>query len=537
MIYIYELRKKCERNSINLRCYENEINCSLKQFIENEIRGILEEFSIEKDSNIVVKDDSFEFSFPGCLHKKSLQKMGKILAKEFCGINGFIRKKNKAFVFVSYEEEREEDEQILLEFIDCSTLDIENKNYMYEVPNWVQFYRKLELSVSYISLIKAENIFGKIADKFKEKKEIIFEVEIKHRSIAYRGEGNNDNMYGIMREHTCIIEHLYSAGLYQRDMIDFVDISFIDKVSDIVEKNIKNKFDEMYSEIAGKYNISKDNSEIKVSIDNIFDNYSISEFKISDKKPKFLFTVHNVGQALATSLQIVYSAEEPEIEKEFPFFYFDYGIACRQNKVTLPPNINIHADASTIILLSHIHEDHWCGFRENKEAFKATWIIPQIPSKSLSKVLSEIYINNGKILLLNMNGTDIYFEKNIHNIYIKVGNYNAKSKDTHETGIALLIDSKCSETKYRILVSGDQKYSNHIPDFLLNVNTLVASHHGGSYGKAALFPTPNSKNNKVIYSYGKGNTYNHPSKVKDYRNKFWNNEYHTTNGNYEIIIG
>lgn len=536
MRYIYELRKKCERNSINLRDYENEINYSLKQFNENEIRGILEEFSIEKDGHVVVRDDSFEFSFPGCLNKKSLQKMGKILAREFCGVNGFIRKKNKAFVFVSYEEERE-DEQILLEFVDCSTLDIENENYMYEVPDWVQFYRKLELSVSHISLIKAENIFGKIADKLKGKKELIFEVEIKHRSIAYSVEGNNDNMYRIMRENTCIIEHLYSAGLYKRDMIDFVDISFIDKVPDTVEKNIKNKFDEMYSEIANKHSVLKDDSEIKDRIDNILDNYSMYELKTSNEPPKFLFTVHNVGQALATSLQIVYSAEEAKTEKRIPFFYFDYGIACRQNKVTLPTNINIRADASTIILLSHIHEDHWCGFRENKEAFKATWIIPQVPSKNLSKVLSEIYINNGKFLLLNTIGTDIYFEKNIHNICIKGGNYNTKSKDKHETGIALLIESKCDEAKYRILVSGDQKYSNHIPDFLLDINTLVASHHGGFYGKASLFPAPNNKNNKVIYSYGKGNTYNHPSKVKDYRNKFWNNEYHTTNGNYEIIIG
>ena len=73
MRYVYELKDKEHRNSINLQNYEKGIIYSIKSFFED--KNILEEFNVEKDSNIVVKDRSFEFSFPGCLPQGSLQQM------------------------------------------------------------------------------------------------------------------------------------------------------------------------------------------------------------------------------------------------------------------------------------------------------------------------------------------------------------------------------------------------------------------------------------------------------------------------------
>ena len=65
MRYVYELKDKEHRYSINLQNYKKDILYSIKKFFE--YKNILEEFNVEKDSNIVVKDRSFEFSFPGCL--------------------------------------------------------------------------------------------------------------------------------------------------------------------------------------------------------------------------------------------------------------------------------------------------------------------------------------------------------------------------------------------------------------------------------------------------------------------------------------
>lgn len=172
MRYVYELKYKEHRNSINLQNYEKDIIYSIKSFFED--KNILEEFNVEKDSNIVVKDRSFEFSFPGCLPQGSLRQMGKFLAIHLKRVKGFIRKNNNAYVFISYDEERDKDEKVLLEFIDSSTLDISNSGSINEARSWIDFYGNLELSVSYISLYKAKYIFGEIENKLKKKKRNYF---------------------------------------------------------------------------------------------------------------------------------------------------------------------------------------------------------------------------------------------------------------------------------------------------------------------------------------------------------------------------
>lgn len=456
MRYVYELKDKEHRYSINLQNYEKDIIYSIKNFFE--YKNILEEFNVEKDSNIVVKDRSFEFSFPGCLPQGSLQQMGKFLAKHLKWVKGFIRKNNNAYVFIS-----------------------------------------------------------------KEKKEIIFEVEIKHRTIAY----SDEDIIDYIGEKSCIIEHLYSAGLYQHGKIDFVDIISLYEVSDEFEHRIKNKFDNTRDEVFNKYRI-EDNSKVRDIIYSSLDRYS-SKLNICDEYKNFIFKVYNVGQGLSTSLQI-----ELKNEESLPFLYFDYGIGCHRHKNTCPSNLCLPADKNTIIILSHIHEDHWCGFRENKDALEATWIIPQSPSKSLLKLLADVNSRNGRFIFLDTSKGSI--DSYINNVCIRIGNHNVKSKYIHETGIALMIESNKNNRIFRILVSGDQMYKNHIPNFLIDVNIFVACHHGGDYGSPGAVPSSNNEKNCVIYSYGKGNKYKHPSKTDEYSNNGWSNRHDTVVGDYEICF-
>ena len=521
MRYVYELKYKEHRNSINLQNYEKDIIYSIKSFFED--KNILEEFNVEKDSNIVVKDRSFEFSFPGCLPQGSLRQMGKFLAKHLKRVKGFIRKNNNAYVFISYDEERDKDEKVLLEFIDSSTLDISNSGSINEARSWIDFYGNLELSVSYISLHKAKYIFGEIENKLKEKKEIIFEVEIKHRTIAY----SDEDVIDYIGVKSCIVEHLYSAGLYQHGKIDFVDIISLYEVSDEFERRIKNKFDNTRDQVFNKYRI-EDNSKVRDIIYSSLNRYS-SKLNICDEDKNFIFKVYNVGQGLSTSLQI-----ELKNEESLPFLYFDYGMGCHRHKNTCPSNLSLPADKNTIIILSHIHEDHWCGFRENKnkDVLEATWIIPQAPSKSLLKLLADVNSRNGRFIFIDTSKGSI--DSYINNVCIRIGNHNVKSKYIHETGIALMIESNKNNRIFRILVSGDQMYKNHIPNFLIDVNILVACHHGGDYGSPGAVPSSNNEKNCVIYSYGKGNKYKHPSKTYEYSNNGWNNRHDTVIGDYEI---
>lgn len=514
MRYIYSLKKKEERNKTNLKNYEDKIKTVLKCL------------GVEKEGYVAVNDDSFEFSFSGCVLKGHLKYMGKLLVSSGICKHGFIRQKNKAYAFLSYDESRVEDEQVLVEFIDCSMLNLEdiddNQN---DIPKWVNFYSKVELSTSYISVEMAENIFYKHDghyNEFTKKSNDIFLVELNYRHIKkdkylkandiLKNEVDKSCINSI-KKNTCVIEHLYSSGNYQTDYIDLVDVKLINMVSDSEKESIRAKFEfEIESSIEPDYKR------------NILD---------IDKDKKYIFTVYNVGQALATSLR--------EKEKQ-PFFYFDYGIACRRNKFTLPDDIKLPVAEGATILLSHVHEDHWCGFRINSEVFKCRWIITQKPTKALLKVFSSVYLNGGSII--NLYKKDIFNIK-ITNNWLAFGNEKSRIEPAripnkfHESGNALYIFAKHKGNKYNIVVSGDQDYDYQDKVYLNNINLLVACHHGGiySWNTRSIIPTPVDKKNIIIYSYGKDNVYHHPSQVERYQEKGWRTEHHTPeNGNYEIEL-
>lgn len=517
MRYIYAFRKKEERNNINLKEYDNEIKSSIKDSLKS--------LDVKNENYVVVNEDSFEFSFSGCIPRGYLQKMGKLLAESGVGKEGFIRQKNKAYAILSYDESKSEDEQVLVELVDCSTLDLEGEYVQDDMPEWVRFYRRVELSTACISVEKADNIFGLSNGLIKEG-EVVFLVELKHRHLEneryieyLESDGIYDSTSDInyrnpIRENTCLIEHLYSAGIYQPDSVDLVDIYVKEMVPDSERERVISKFDHEIESHIGKLSYS-----------------SI----LGDADEIYTFTVHNVGQALATSLR--------EKEKA-PFFYFDYGIACRRHKFTLPAGVNLPIAESATILLSHVDEDHWCGFRINPDALKCRWMIPQKPTKALTKVLSSVYLSGGTIILYLVDGLDIFKIKSLNNCMV-AGNAKSKinaarePKTVHENGNALYIFAEHKGKKWKIVVSGDQDYDYQDDSYLKDVNLLVACHHGGSYSwsKRAIVPNPNADENEIVYSYGDGNKYGHPSELGEYDSKGWNTEHHTPrDGDYEIDL-
>lgn len=480
---------------------------------------------MKKENYVLVNEDSFEFSFSGCIPRGDLQKMGKLLAKLGIGKGGFIRQKNKAYAIISYDESKAEDEQVLVELVDGSTLDLEDEYVQDDLPEWVRFYRRVELSTTCVSVERAKNIFG-FSDELIKEKEVIFLVELKHRHLEneryseyLKSDGisdatSNTNYSNPIRKNTCLIEHLYSNGIYQPDFVDLVDINVKEMLSDSERKRIISKFDH----------------EIESTIEQPYDSNILG-----DENTIYTFAVHNVGQALATSLS--------EKGKK-PFFYFDYGIACGRNKVTLPTGVKLPIAEGATILLSHVHEDHWCGFRINPDALKCRWMIPQKPTKTLSKVLSSVYLSGGTIILYRADGLDIFKIKSVNNCMV-AGNTKSKisaariPKAVHENGNALYIFAEHNNKEWKIVVSGDQDYDYQDDSYLKDVNLLVACHHGGSYSwsKGAIVPNPNTDENEIVYSYGGGNTYGHPSEVGEYNRNGWNTEHHTPrDSDYEVDL-
>lgn len=520
MRYIYALKEREERQNTDLKKYED--------VIEKEIRKILKKLNVTKDNYIVVNEDSFEFSFSGCIPTGYLHWMGILLAKKTEKKGGFIRQKNKAYAFLSYDESRAEDEQIFVELVDCSTVDLENVFIQEDDPEWVRFYRGIELCTTYISIDEAKKIFdastkGTFEDTIIYLENTVFLVELRHYHLkieSYNESGDLSSSFprNSTEENICIIEHLYSAGLYQTDFVDLVNIRLVGSVSDPEKESLLSKF----------------NLEITSHVGPV-EQPSNADLSDEDGNTKYTFTVHNVGQALATSLS---EKGQP------PFFYFDYGMACSWNKFTLPTDVELPIAENATILLSHVHEDHWCGFRLNQDALKCRWMVPQNPTKSLKKLLSSVYLSGGSISLYQAHGLNIIEIKAVNNCMVAG---NAKSmikpsratKTVHQNGTALYIFAEHDGMAYKILVSGDQDYDYQENSYLSDINLLVACHHGGEYSwsKKTKVPMPNAKKNRIVFSYGRGNTHGHPTKVGDYTTNGWTTEHHTSrDGSYEIDL-
>ena len=210
MRYIYALRKKEERSNTDLKKYVNEIKNSLKYL------------DVEEENYIVVNTDSFEFSFSGCITRGYLQQMGKRLAELGVGKGGFIRQNNKAYAFLSFDESKAEDEQVSVELVDCSTIDFEDEYRRNNMPEWVSFYRKVELSTTHISIKRARDIFGGFYELTKEN-DVVLLVELKYYYLTnerYNEYLESSDTYDYIssrypqnsiRKNTCIIELLFSA--------------------------------------------------------------------------------------------------------------------------------------------------------------------------------------------------------------------------------------------------------------------------------------------------------------------------------------
>ena len=148
MRYIYALKNKKERNDTDLKEYKCNIKKALKGLDES------------NKNYVVVNKESFEFSSPNTILIKYLQNMGKQLAKLGFGKDGFARQNSKAYAFLTFDESKPENEQVLVELADCSTVDLDDEYRQDNIPEWVSFYKKVELMTTYISVEKVNEIFG-----------------------------------------------------------------------------------------------------------------------------------------------------------------------------------------------------------------------------------------------------------------------------------------------------------------------------------------------------------------------------------------
>lgn len=275
--------------------------------------------------------------------------------------------------------------------------------------------------------------------------------------------------------------------------------------------------------------------DLPATIQNLFSiNLEESEkIEVEDIKNKSMeFCVHNVGQALATSFSVT---------GETPFLYFDYGLPFGKNAMTKPVGTKLPVKENGVIILSHVHQDHWMGLAKCPEAYTCRWYMPnQHRGVQLNHKIAEIIVAGGRVYTVPTGVSDMWAGK----IHISCSGISAiKTARTatkcHETGLAMNVLAKGTDGKeFHILIEGDQDYDYVEKAFLKEVDLLVVCHHGGKYswtGNAAL-PLPKNGDSCAVYSYGAGNTYGHPSKRKEHQRAGWKKEHDTINGDYRVEI-
>lgn len=563
-IYRYELRDKELEGMPELAGYEEVIETMITEKFRNEENNYFKEVNVESDY--------FEFKSFKAIERKELRGMGHRLksALEKAGLvgrvqaipnakYGFIRKPQDFYLIVYpaeatemegfnpggknraiQHEGAEEDSPcwIEVELIDKAIL--KDESTLLEKAKEYKFLTNKNVGDSfkkgfYMDVLEAYVKMDCFSEVKLEKGEInIFSLEGYHRYADSKEE----------------MENLINDDKNKWELGRCTDVEYV--------RNLKGKLsevDKLFSFLSLKGKIVEASNEVKVAFkksieefreevveadkdesikDKLKDNLkAIFQSRLSESGGKRLITfcVHNVGQALATSFR--------HNDSDVPFLYFDFGIPNKFNSFTKPANINMPVKEGTIIIVSHIHEDHWTRIKDDPSAYDCDWYIPdQLIRKGFQKVLCGLNQGNSKGAI-NMITADLAFQKGrITANNISKINPTRIAKSHHETGLTfrLFVYDTIRQENISILIAGDQDYDYVIDKQLKNLDILVATHHGGEYSwtTRCILPKPRDSNvSVIIYSYGKQNKNNHPSKEIDYRNAGWRkaNEHHTAKDN------
>lgn len=485
-IYRYHFKNSHVRKRENLLKYKDQLEKCLKNFFDKNY----------KKSKI--EQEYFEFRTFNKLKIKDLQVMGKLISPIVNGdINGgFVKRKIEYYAFVVKEDN------------DYYTTEMVEYNDMNEALTQYYYREELNLNKEYIiSGLDIVSLTIQVNNINVKKKNIIRKLKngkwYKISGIIKMKPDNYTHFEQDLLDYDYKNDNIHIGNNKSNIEDEGFSINNIVKIPKEVEDKINRLFELDYN-LVDKYNSDKIN---------------IEKYIINSKK----LVIKNVGQGLSCSICD---------NNAKPMIYFDLGRGDGRNKKTTPKNLSFNFDNSPIIILSHIDGDHWASAREFPIALEMKWIVPKQKPKIMLRKKYAILILRHKLFMFN---TDIILKNkgNINNFIVFESTGNGSH--THNNGLNIFIELK---NKIRILLPGDNRgeYVNNI--YNQNLNILCATHHGGVYtANGTILNNPVSNNHKIIYSYGNNNTYGHPSKVNDYINAQWIQEFRTPNGDYCYDFG
>lgn len=507
-IYQYELVNG-RAPFFNLHDNEEIIEGTIHDIFGNRVK----ETSIELDENTDVY--YIQFKLYKSATNGELRKLGKLIKAQMNNYPGIQRRKQKVYFFVEKVDEENNEVHVEIVYENVTHLDVfQQKAEQYfnkltdkEKHNIVSSDMKNIKNNVYMDVLSA--VVDKDIFPNDVKEDECYSVTVQHRKRKYRVD-DKDSMQGKYIEIECIPEYAFlvlngaEENVYDSE-IDYFDISSVKKDNGI------------WDYVHEMLNLG------------VIPEASLLEEVNTEKT--WTFTIHNVGQALATSL--AFSDEKPAL-------YFDYGLPYGKNKETKPNGVILPIAKESKIFLSHVDKDHWYGICDNPVAYEVKWLVPEQRSIQFEKICSEIIMAGGQVNTISA-GIHSYYDGKI--IISCSGNSRHDSsrmpKYKHETGIAIKIcGRKLNGEELTILVEGDQDYDYVDDSFLKDIDILVACHHGGKYSWTIYseLPQPRTDESCVIYSYGINNSYGHPSKKNEHNSNGWTNEWDTINGDYSIDV-
>lgn len=475
-IYRYELKSKKNRANEDLRVYREPIIKAVKEHFKNNLKSI-EVFS-----------DYYEFRLSdNSPNKTTLQNLSKRILRNCETLNKlkkiyknnsqlFRRKKNSYYAFLEDIEFSEGTYILKLDAVEQNDIDLIEKNIIDTQTSKSSILQNLDTFTVYTEIDTEHFLFEKLNN--------IKDSDI-NQWYLLEGEHHKEGETSFFQDYT-----------ERQDTVIEYKISSLIKVGEN-----KLKFLERFSSEEGIYH------------------QEITKFEKTERD--FFISIYNVGQGLCSAICNLQSQ---------PLLYFDFGGGEGKNNITYPKDIKFCFKKRPKIVLSHFHRDHWISVSYFNEALKTEWIIPsQKHGTQFTKLLSDIS-SKGKLVILKQN------DREISNPYGKLFIASGKPNHPHNNGLSFLVETADNK---RYLMPGDNRYQYIPSEHLVNLNGLIASHHGGKYyensnGKA--FIPLNTTKGYIVYSYGKhskfrpkNNSYGHPSYIHKYVKKKWVLEMHTSN--------
>lgn len=512
-IYRYHIREKNARNLINLTNYNDDIVNTIRAFYGDNLKDCrVEETFYEYRLHFGVDNNTLrQFGKELIANCSGVRSIREHLENESAGI--FVRKENEYYGFFDIDDDEDELKLSLIDALDFNDLERftmdarSNFNFYIESNNIDMGNINRELDTLsrafYMDVFTLYDI-----DCSSIKMNSIYENKKSSRVMLIKGFHSKNSDYGKVKSELDVAQLIKlqsSENDYVKDL-GYADLDDGFKISEITLPD-EDKVKEILKAL-----------ELHIQPTNKINNCSRRDYK------KINFTVHNVGQALATSLS--------ELKKP-PFLYFDFGISEGANLFNRPATMTIDASGKPSIVISHIHRDHWYGITVFTDAFKCNWYIPNQNKETLfKKRCAEIIASGGSV---NYVIASITF--NIGTIFVGETSKHSPMRmpnHKHENGLAMNVKLRCDKKNIdvNILVPGDLRY-DYIPQtYLSDIDILVASHHGGSYSWSKRNNVNddikyNTKDGLIIYSYGEDNTHNHPTKENDYIRKGWTKNHKT----------